>query len=92
MRAQYREGYDTPSLIAPGEPYEYTIQLNPVGVLFKPGQRLRLDISSSDFPNFDRNHNTGKDYWSDAELRTANQIIFHEGSMPSRLIVPAVED
>jgi len=91
-RAQYRNGYDNPSLINPGEPYEYTIQLNPVGVLFQPGQRLRLDISSSDFPNFDRNHNTGKPYWSDAELRTANQTVFHEGSMPSRLIVPVVED
>jgi putative CocE/NonD family hydrolase len=92
MGAQFRDGYDTPSLIDPNTPYEYTVKLNPVGVLFKPGQRLRLDVSSSDFPNFDRNHNTGKDYWSDGELRTANQTVFHEGGMPSRLIVPVVED
>ena len=90
VRARYRDGYDSPTLLEPGEPYEYTIRLNPVGVLIRPGQRLRLDISSSDFPNFDRNHNTGADFWSDAELRTARQTVFHDRERPSRLILPVI--
>ena len=68
IRARYRNGYDNPSLIEPGNPYEYTIRLNPTGILFRQGHRIRLDVSSSDFPNFDRNHNTGADFWSDTEL------------------------
>jgi predicted acyl esterase len=51
---------------------------------------LRLYVSSSDFPNFDRNHNTGKDYWSDAELRTAHQTVFHSMDRPSHLVLPMI--
>ncbi|MGH6814551.1 MAG: CocE/NonD family hydrolase [Hyphomicrobiaceae bacterium] len=90
MRARYRNGYDCPALLEPGKPYEYSIHLNPVGILFKKGQRIRLYVSSSDFPNFDRNHNTGRDYWSDTELRSARQTVFHSPSMPSRLILPVI--
>jgi putative CocE/NonD family hydrolase len=77
-------------LLEPGEVVEYTIKLNPIGCMFKPGQKLRLYVSSSDFPNFDRNHNTGKDYWSDAELRTAQQTIFHSADRPSHLVLPVI--
>jgi hypothetical protein len=90
MRAQYREGFEHPKLIQPDTPLEYTVRLNPTGILFKPGQRIRLYVSSSDFPNFDRNHNTGKPYWSDTELRPARQIIFHDAERPSRLILPVI--
>ncbi len=90
MRAQYRNGYENPVLLEPGEVFEYTIKLNPIGCIFKPGQRLRLYVSSSDFPNFDRNHNTGKDYWSDAELRVAHQAIFHTADRPSHLVLPVI--
>ena len=62
-----------------------------MGVLLRAGSRLRLDVSSSDFPNFDRNHNTGRDYWSDPTLRTARQTIFTDREHPSRLIVPVLE-
>jgi hypothetical protein len=64
--------------------------MNPVGVEIRPGQRLRLDISSSDFPNFDRNHNTGKDFWTDTELKVARQTVFHSPEMPSLLLMPLV--
>jgi predicted acyl esterase len=64
--------------------------MNPVGIQIQPRQRLRLDISSSDFPNFDRNHNTGKDYWSDTEMRTARQTILHDAEHPSHLALPAI--
>jgi hypothetical protein len=90
MRARYRDGYDNPRLIEPGRPYEYTINLNPTGIVFKKGHRIRLDIASSDFPNFDRNHNTGNDWWSDTELRVAHQTIFHDAERPSRLVLPVI--
>ena len=54
------------------------------------GSRIRLDVSSSDFPNFDRNHNTGRDYWADEELRPAQQTIFNDAEHPSRLVLSAL--
>ena len=90
LRASYRNGVDKPSHIEPGRPYEFTVKLNPTGVLFGRGHRIRLDVSSSDFPNFDRNHNTGADWWSDAELRTAHQTVFHDIQRPSRLVLPVI--
>ena len=59
VRARYRESYTKPTLLEPDAVYQYTIQVNPTSNCFLPGHRLRIDISSSDFPNFDRNHNTG---------------------------------
>ncbi len=90
MRARYRDGYDNPTLLEPGIPYEYTINMMPTGIRFGKGHRIRLDVSSSDFPNFDRNHNTGKDFWSDPELRVAHQTVFHDRERPSRLILPVI--
>ena len=90
MRSQYRNGYDNPTLLEADEICEYTIKLNPIGCLLKQGQKLRLSVSSSDFPNFDRNHNTGKEYWSDNELRTAQQTVFHSIERPSHLVLPVV--
>ena len=64
--------------------------LKPIGVRLLPGQRLRLYVSSSDFPNFDRNHNTGRPYWGDLDLRTARQTIFHSVARPSHLVLPVI--
>ena len=88
MRASHRLGFDHPTPLGDAEVFEYTIQLNPVGVRFRAGERLRLSISSSDFPNFDRNHNTGAAPWTDPTLRVARQTIFHSPARPSRLAVP----
>ena len=91
LRCHYRDGYGTRAPpLKPGTAYELTVPLNPTGVLFGKGHRIRLDVSSSDFPNFDRNHNTGRDFWSDAELRPANQTVFHDAKRPSRLILPVI--
>lgn len=90
VRARYRESFDEPSLIEPGRVYEYTIQVNPTSNLFKRGHRIRMDISSSDFPNFDRNHNTGGDDYKEAALQTAQQTVYHERSRPSRVILPVI--
>ncbi|HCV28213.1 MAG TPA: X-Pro dipeptidyl-peptidase, partial [Dehalococcoidia bacterium] len=90
LRASYRDGYENPTPIEPGREYEYTIKLNPTGNVFMPGHRIRLDVSSSDFPNFDRNHNTGKDFWSDTGFRVAHQTVFHDSVRPSRLVLPII--
>lgn len=90
IRARYRNGYDAPTLIEPGRPYEYTINMMPTGIRFGVGHRIRLDVASSDFPNFDRNHNTGKDFWSDSELRVARQTVYHEQDYSSRLTLPVI--
>ena len=90
VRARYRDSYEKPSLIESGQIYKYTIRVNPTGNLFQQGHRIRLDISSSDFPNFDRNHNTGGNDYHEAALQTARQRIFHDASHPSRLILPVI--
>ena len=90
VRARYRDSLDAPSLLEPGRPYEFIIKLNPTSNLFKAGHRIRLALSSSDFPNFDRNHNTGNPYWEDAELRTAHQTVFHGPEMSSHLLLPVI--
>ena len=91
VRARYRDSLSHPSLISPGQVYEYTIMVTPTSNLFKTGHRLRLDISSSDFPNFDRNHNTGGDDYAEATLLAARQTIFHDPARPSRIVLPVVQ-
>ena len=90
VRARYRESLDSPSLIEPGRAYEYTLQVNPTSNLFQRGHRIRVDVSSSDFPNFDRNHNTGGDDYAEATLVTARQTVFHDGQRPSRVVLPVI--
>lgn len=90
VRARFRDGFETQKLITPGETYEFRIELLPTGNLFKAGHRIRVDVSSSDFPNFDRNHNTGGDDYGEAELVTAHQTVFHDTARPSRLVLPVI--
>jgi putative CocE/NonD family hydrolase len=88
IRTRFLDGYDAVVRLEPGTPYQLTIGLGPVGVRLQSGSRIRLDISSSDFPNFDRNHNTGADYWSDPELRPARQTVYSDATCPAFLTLP----
>lgn len=90
IRAQYRESYQNPGTITPGEVYEYTLELRATANVFKKGHCIRVDISSSDFPLFDRNHNTGRPFYSDTELVKAGQTIYHNSQYPSRVILPII--
>lgn len=90
VRARYRHGLDKPALLMSGEVAEYRIKLRPTSNEFQPGHRIRLDITSSDFPNYDRNHNTAADQNADVTLETAVQTIHHGGKMDSRLILPVI--
>jgi putative CocE/NonD family hydrolase len=90
VRARYRDGLDKPKLLMPGEVVEYRIKLRPTSNEFQTGHRIRLDITSSDFPNYDRNHNTAADQNADAKLETATQTVHHGGKTASRLILPVI--
>jgi uncharacterized protein len=87
-RARYREGFDREVALEPGEPTEFVIPLLATGVRFVAGSRIRVDVTSSDFPAFDRNHNTGAPFHSDSELLVASQTVFHDVDHRSRIVLP----
>ena len=89
-RARYRTSEVTPRLIRPDRVYRYRIEVWPTSNLFRRGHRIRLEISSSNFPMYDRNPNTGHRFGHDAELRTARQTILHDPAHPSRIRLPIV--
>ncbi|NOZ22269.1 MAG: CocE/NonD family hydrolase [Planctomycetes bacterium] len=88
VRARYRNGYEPEQLLTPGEVVEYRIKLRNTACRFLKGHRIQVEIASSDFPNYDRNHNTGKNDFSDPELIPAKQTIHHSMNYPSRVILP----
>ena len=90
VRARFRYGWENLRLLDPGEITEFAIELNPVGNTFLEGHRIRLDVSSSDFPNYDRNHNTGGDAYSESEMIVAHQEVHHSQQHPSTLRLPVV--
>jgi putative CocE/NonD family hydrolase len=90
VRARYRQGFETPIPLTPGETVRYTIGLHPVAFAVLPGHRLRLEVTSSDFPNFDRNHNTGGDDFSDPTLIVAHQTIHHAPQDASCVRLPVL--
>ena len=75
---------------APQQPTEITIDLGATSNVFLPGHRIRLEVSSSNFPRFDRNPNTGARFGEATELRPAEQTVLHDAAHPSRLILPIV--
>jgi putative CocE/NonD family hydrolase len=90
LRARYRRGRSQPERLTPGEPTELSIDLGATSNVFLPGHRIRLEVSSSNFPRFDRNPNTGGRFGEDTALRPAKQTLFHDSRRPSRLVLPIV--
>jgi hypothetical protein len=90
LRARYRNGFTRPELLVPGDPVELELELGATSNLFLRGHRIRLEVSSSNFPRWDRNPNTGGAFGEDSELRVAEQTIYHESGRASRLILPVV--
>jgi len=88
VRARYRHSLAKPELLTPGEVVKYTIRMRPTSHAFIPGHRIRLDITSSDFPWHDRHHNTAANQNADATLVVANQTIYHGGEEATRIILP----
>ena len=90
IRGRYRETTAEQRLLEPGSVYEFTVELGPTANVFLAGHSIRLEISSSNFPRFDRNPNTGHKFAEDAEMQVANQQVFHDGARSSHVLLPVV--
>lgn len=90
VRARYRDSQSIPSLLAPGTIYKFSIDLWSTSNVFLAGHALRLEISSSNFPRFDRNLNTGGEIKTGARAVKATNSVVHDAEHPSALIVPVV--
>ena len=90
LRLRYRDSWEKPELMAPGQVYAITIELFPVGNLFVAGHRLRLDISSSNFPHFDVNPNSGEPEGSMEHPRIAENRVFVDRERPSHIVLPVI--
>ncbi|MFX0033757.1 MAG: CocE/NonD family hydrolase [Candidatus Hodarchaeota archaeon] len=91
VRAMYRNGEDNPSLIEPSKIYRYEINLGNISNYFRKRHRIRIEITSSNFPRFDINSNLGGDTHL-GEYIVANQKIYHNQTYPSHLIIPTVPE
>jgi putative CocE/NonD family hydrolase len=90
VRARYRQSTAQATLLTPGKAYEFAIDLWSTSNVFKKGHRIRVEVSSSNFPRFDRNLNTGRDGSSDTEMTKASNTIYHDAGHPSALLLPVI--
>jgi putative CocE/NonD family hydrolase len=90
IRARYRESLTEPSPLESGQVYRYEIDLMVTGNVFLAGHRLRVEISSSNFPRYDRNLNTGRPVGAGRDLRVARQTVLHTSAYPSHVVLPII--
>ncbi|MDD8028062.1 MAG: CocE/NonD family hydrolase [Acidobacteriota bacterium] len=91
IRARYRAGKEAPAaLLEPGRIYEYDIDLWATSNVFLPGHRIRVEISSSNFPRFDRNLNTGEDPMTATRMEKAAQTVYRSAEYPSHIVLPII--
>jgi putative CocE/NonD family hydrolase len=90
LRARYRESTATATPIVSGKVYEYKIDLWSTSNVFLKGHRIRVEVSSSNFPRFDRNLNTGKSAAASSEFVKATNTVLHDSQHPSAIILPLV--
>ena len=90
VRARFRDSLKTEKLMTPGKIYPFTIKLYPTSNVFKKGHRIRVDISSSNFPRFDVNPNTGEPLNDNRRWVTAVNTIYHDRQHPSHIILPMI--
>lgn len=88
LRARFRDGRDTPTLMTPGQAYRLTIEPFPTANVFKKGHRIRIDISSSNFPRFDVNPNTGEPLGRSRRVALADNTLYHDAARPSHVVLP----
>jgi putative CocE/NonD family hydrolase len=91
VRARYRGGRRAQGLLEPGRVYPFTIEPFPTANVFKKGHRIRVDISSSNFPRFDVNPNTGEPLGRSRRQATAENSIYHDALRPSHVVLPLVD-
>ena len=90
IRARYRHGYEQVELLEPGEPTELRIHMYPTSNLFGRGHRIRVDVTSSSFPRWSRNLNTGEDVATGTRMVMANQTVLHSSEYPSHVLLPVI--
>ncbi len=90
VRARFRNGMDQEELLEPGEVYSFDIDMWVTSIQFMPGHRIRVEISSSNFPRFDRNPNSGQTFGDDTELLTATQTVRHDTAHASHVLLPVI--
>mgnify|MGYP001590857359 CR=1 FL=1 len=90
LRARYRNGRDKQVLMQPGTAYEFVIEPYPTANLFKKGHRIRVDISSSNFPRFDVNPNTGEPILKHRRFVVAENTVYHQTDRPSHIVLPVI--
>jgi uncharacterized protein len=91
LRCRYRDSWEAPALMTPGEVYEITVQPFPTGNRFARGHRIRLDVSSSNFPHFDVNPNTGGPEGRGQTARVATNTVYVDAARASHVVLPVVE-
>jgi len=92
LRLRYRQSLEKLELARPGEIYKLMIDAGVTGNVFQKGHRIRIEVSSSNFPRFDRNPNTGGPIADSTELRKATQTVYHDARRPSYLLLPVLRD
>jgi len=90
LRLRYRNSLEKPELAQPGEICKLTIDAGVTGNVFQKGHRIRVEISSSNFPRFDRNPNTGDPVADATGLRRASQTVYHDARRPSYVLLPVL--
>ncbi len=90
LRARCRDGGERPALLEPGKPYELHIDMLMTSNLFQPGHQIRVEVSSSNFPRYDRNPNTGEPAAAARDWRPAVQTIYHDADHPTHLLLPLI--
>jgi len=91
LRARYRQSWTTPALLTPHEVYEFVVDLWATANTFLAGHRLRVAITSSSFPRFDRNLNTGGVFGAETGGQVARNLIIHDAQRPSHIILPVID-
>lgn len=90
VRARFRESLTAEKLMQPGTAYEFTILMYPTSNVFKRGHKIRVDVSSSNFPRFDVNPNTGESLGNNRRWAVATNTIFHDREHPSHIVLPVI--
>jgi putative CocE/NonD family hydrolase len=90
LRARFRESRSEERMLTPGKVAQFSIDMWSTANVFKKGHRIRLEVSSSNFPRFDRNPNTGHPLYTDAETRPAMQTVRHDRSFASYMTLPVI--
>ncbi|MFW8591030.1 CocE/NonD family hydrolase [Glaciecola sp. 2405UD65-10] len=92
MRARYREGYNTQVMMTPGEVYKLDMTPMTTSIEFQKGHRIRVEVTSSNFPKFARNLNTGGNNYDESEGVVATNSVHHSSEYPSYLVLPVVNN